>query len=117
MPTETEQRFSRTGHSSQRDIDDLLAELGYHQPTRREEAPPPPPRESAPEPVEGKGTEKAGAGAQAEADPSHPGAGRPAAAGYSHLAATAPGERAGTPEAPHQAAGTGAAEKAAKCPG
>ena len=52
MPTETEQRFSRTGHSSQRDIDDLLAELGYHQPTRREEAPPPPPRESAPEPVE-----------------------------------------------------------------
>ncbi|MGN0590107.1 hypothetical protein, partial [Ruminococcus sp.] len=44
MPTETEQRFSRTGHSSQRDIDDLLAELGYHQPTRREEAPPPPPK-------------------------------------------------------------------------
>ncbi len=32
MPTETEQRFPRTGHSSQSDIDSLLAELGYHQP-------------------------------------------------------------------------------------
>ena len=43
MPIETEQRSSGTGHSSQRDIDDLLAELGYHQPPRRTEPLPAPP--------------------------------------------------------------------------
>ncbi|CBL16301.1 hypothetical protein [Ruminococcus champanellensis] len=50
MPTETEQRFPRTGHSSQSDIDSLLAELGYHQPPRREE-PTPPAQKPEPQPI------------------------------------------------------------------
>ena len=50
MPTETEQRFPRTGHSSQSDIDSLLAELGYHQPPRREE-PTAPAQKPEPQPI------------------------------------------------------------------
>ena len=50
MPTETEQRFPRTGHSSQSDIDSLLAELGYHQPPRREE-PTAPTQKPEPQPI------------------------------------------------------------------